>query len=329
MQRPAKILVVRFSSIGDIVLTTPVVRALKTQLEGDTEIHYLTKESYKSILEHNPSISKLYTINESVDEVKETLFNENYDYVIDLHKNIRSAQLKAHLKKITFSFDKLNFKKFLLVAFGIDKLPEIHIVDRYLDALRGFGVKADDQGLEFFIPNEEEVNLEELPEEFRSGYLSWVIGAAHEGKQMPVEKVKEICSELNLPIVLIGGPEDKDFGEVVAGIGQNVYNACGIFSINQSASLIKQSKLVVSGDTGMMHVASAFKKNIISLWGCTVPKFGMYPYKPGKDSIIIEPEGLGKRPCSKLGNSCKYGMEERCISRISNSVIINAIKERF
>lgn len=329
MQRPAKVLVIRFSSIGDIVLTTPVVRALKTQLEGDTIIHYITKDSYAPIVESNPNVSKVFAIKEQVSEVADQLIEENYDYIIDLHKNIRSAQVKSQLKKVTFSFDKLNFKKFLLVSFGVDKLPDLHIVDRYLETLRGFGVEDDQQGLEFYIPPQDEVAMDSLPSGFQKAYSVWVIGAAHEGKKMTASKVKKIVDQMTTPVILVGGKDDQESGDLIAAGNDLIYNACGKYSVNQSASIIKNSQLVISGDTGMMHIASAFQKDIISLWGCTSPKFGMYPYRPGKDSVILEPTQLKKRPCSKLGNSCKYGMENKCIDQIGDEILLKEIEARL
>ena len=308
-------------------MTTPVLRALKEQLEGNTEVHFLTKKSYVSVLDGNKNIDVIHSIEEDIDEIKDVLFNENFDYIIDLHKNIRSARVKNHLKRITFSVDKLNYKKFLLVAFGIDKLPEVHIVDRYRDTLKGFGVIDDGKGLDYAVPDSEKISPSSEDSRFSAPYISWAIGATHEGKRMPAEKVAEIIQSLHQQVVLIGGPEDEETGEEIVKLaGNNAWNACGKYSLHQSASWVEQSELLITGDTGMMHLGAALGKKIISLWGCTSPKFGMYPYRPHPDSIIIEPDHLKKRPCSKLGNHCKYGMERRCISQIENGRVVEAVR---
>ena len=104
--------------------------------------------------------------------------------------------------------------------------------------------------------------------------------------------------------MLLGGPEDKNAGaEIAAKIGEQVFNACGKFNLNQSASLVEQADKVLSNDTGLMHIAAAFNKPILSFWGNTIPEFGMYPYMPQKPqlSTLMQVEGLRCRPCSKLG----------------------------
>ena len=150
MDKKTKFLIIRFSSIGDIVLTTPVIRCLKQQFEGGIEIHYLTKQSFIPLLEHNPYLDRIYGITDDISELRHTLIEENFDYIIDLHKNIRTLKVKRMLKVPGYSFDKLNWEKWLLVNFKIDKLPEIHIVDRYLNTLKKWNIKNDNQGLDYF-----------------------------------------------------------------------------------------------------------------------------------------------------------------------------------
>lgn len=322
-----KILVIRFSSIGDIVLTTPVLRCLKNQLEGEVEIDYLTKKQYELIVANNPNVNKVYSIEKSTNEVIENLKNEGYHYIIDLHKNLRSKRVIRQLQTLSFTFSKLNYKKWLLTNFKINKLPKIHIVDRYMDAVKPLGVKKDDRGLEYYIPNNDQVTLTDLPKPFQKGYIAFAIGAQHKGKKLPAYKITEICAKINHPIVLLGGKEDMDIAEeILAKSKGDLFNACGRYSLNQSASLIKQAKLVITHDTGLMHIASAFSKKIISLWGCTSPVFGMYPYLPDEESIIIEPIHLTKRPCSKLGDKCSYG-DFRCAKEIDNEKVVAAINK--
>lgn len=297
-----KILVVRFSSIGDIVLTTPVVRCLKQQLEGDVEIHYLTKASFQSTLEANPYLTKIHTIKEKVSEVLSTLKKEQFDYVIDLHNNIRSRQVKRGLATLAFTVDKLSWEKWLLVNFKIDRLPKRHIVDRYLDTCKALGVTNDHKGLDYFIPEKDQVDLATLPENMQQGYVGLVIGGTYATKRLPTEKIISICRKIELPIVLLGGPEDVAAAkEITAKLGSKVHNACGKYNLNQSASLVEQATRIISHDTGLMHVAAAFKKPITSVWGNTIPEFGMYPYLPGEGSKRVEVPNLRCRPCSKLG----------------------------
>jgi len=300
----SKYLIIRFSSIGDIVLTSPVIRCLKKQ-KPDAEIHFVTKTSFKVLLENNPYLDKVITFQKEIDEIVEQLKKENYDFVIDLHRNLRSTRLKRKLKKPSSTFPKLNFKKFLLTAFKINKMPEIHVVDRYFKSLETFGIINDQHGLDYFIPEQDEVIISDfgIPERF----VAFSIGAQFNTKKLPNEKITELIQKINFPVVLLGGETDFDNAEEICRDTKNVFNFCGRVNLNQAASVLKQAAKVVTHDTGLMHIASAFNKQIISIWGNTVPRFGMYPYLPqNKNGFSIhEVEGLKCRPCSKIGyQSC-------------------------
>lgn len=329
MQQVVKILVIRFSSIGDIVLTTPVLRCLNNQLNGEVELHYLTKKQYKSIVDSNPNVSKVYTIEKSTNEVIVDLKNEGYDYIVDLHKNLRSKRVIKKLKCLSFSFEKLNYQKWLMTTFKINKLPNIHIVERYLNAVKYLGVENDGLGLEYYIPEKDEVNKNDFPADFQNEYISFAIGAQHATKCLPEHKIISICKELKNPIVLLGGKEDTEKAErIVKAVGDNVFNACGGFNLNQSASILKQSKVLVTHDTGLMHIAAALNVNIVSVWGNTIPEFGMYPYYPKQPDkfVMIENKNLNCRPCSKIGHDkCPKNhfkcMEEVDVKGVKDSIL--------
>jgi lipopolysaccharide heptosyltransferase II len=318
-----KILIIRFSSIGDIVLTTPVVRCIKEQ-KPEIEIHYVTKKSFKGILENNPYITKIHTIEKDVKEIADVLKKENFDFVVDLHNNIRSMQTKKIIGKPSSSFKKLNFKKWILVNFKVDKMPNVHIVDRYMQTVKGLGIKNDHKGLDCFIPAADEVQMSSLPLSHQNGYVGFVIGAKFFTKQLPTEKIISICKKINQPIILLGGKEDIARGEQIEkAVGVNIYNACGKYNLNQSASLVKQATKIITHDTGLMHIAAAFKKEIISVWGNTVPAFGFTPYLPGANSKMVEVKDLSCRPCSKIGyDKCPKG-HFKCMMEIDEQEFIS------
>ena len=328
-----KILVIRFSSIGDIVLTSPVIRCLKKQIPR-LELHFLTKKSFEKILQHNPYLDKVYAIEKDVNEVLPALKKEKYDYVIDLHHNLRSLHVKTALQKKSFSLNKININKWLVVNLKINTLPALHIVDRYFETTKSFNISNDEQGLDYFIADNEEVDIKTLPVSHQNGYIGIVIGAKHFTKRLPDEKIIEICRNLNYPVVLLGGKEDAESGNKISNIeGNNIYNACGKYSLNQSASIIKQAKVIITNDTGLMHIAAAYKKNIISVWGNTIPEFGMNPYLPlgdnGKESgksVIFEVKGLSCRPCSKIGyDKCPKG-HFKCMNDINTNDIVKSVQ---
>lgn len=324
-----RFLIIRFSSIGDIVLTTPVIRCLKKQVE-DAEIHYLTKPQFSKILEKNHYIDKVHVLKKSLSETIHELKYEHFDYIIDLHKNLRSFRVKNKLKIISFSFDKLNKEKWLLVNLKKNNLPDIHIVDRYLKTLSVFDVQNDQQGLDYFIPDEDEVDLSSISDVLKNGYVGVVVGAYHNTKKLTKEKLISICSKISKTIVLLGGPKDREDAEIIkSAVGQNIYNACGEYNINQSASLVKQANVILTPDTGLMHIASAFKKKIVSVWGNTIPEFGMYPYLPHPKSEMMEIKGLKCRPCTKIGFTKCPQKHFKCILDLDDDYIAKRIRELF
>ena len=314
--KKTKFLILRFSSIGDIVLTTPVIRCLKLQYPN-AEVHFATKQQFKVLVENNPHIDKFFLLEKSLNAFITALQSEHYDYVIDLHNNLRTSIIKLRLGKESFSFDKLNFQKWLLVNFKINRMPDVHIVDRYLKTIESLGVKNDNQGLDYFIPERDFVKI-------KDNFVAYAIGGQHFTKKMPTHKIIEICKNIHSNIILLGGKEDFETGEEIQkSVGKKIINACGKYNLNQSASLLQQAEYVISHDTGLMHIAAAFKKRVISIWGNTVPAFGMYPYLT--DYQVVENKNLSCRPCSKIGYAkCPKGhfkcMEEIEISKINLSL---------
>lgn len=322
-----KILVIRFSSIGDIVLCTPVLRCLKKIPGKNVEVHFVTKEAHRDLLENNPHVDHLHLLNGRLKDLIGELRAEGFDYIIDLHHNIRSAMIKFWLRKPSGSFLKLNIEKWLLTRFKVNRLPSKHIVARYFKAATLAGASDDGLGLEFFLPDDAMVPGSELPPFFGAGYVAFVIGGKHATKRLPNEKIVSICNKLSGQVLLIGGEEDADNGRMIArSCGGHVVNGCGRFTLHQSAYLVKQSKLVISHDTGMMHIAAAFNKYLISVWGNTVPAFGMVPYMPkySERSIIVEVEGLACRPCTKIGYDKCPKQHFDCMMKINEDKIVDS-----
>lgn len=327
-----KILIIRFSSIGDIVLTTPVVRCAKQQLP-EAEVHYLTKRAYKPLVEHNPFIDKTHFFEDDLSAVTEKLKEEKFDHVIDLHHNLRTWRVKKTLNVNSYSFPKLNLKKWLLVHFKINLMPDESIVERYFQAIASLGVVNDHKGLDYFIPDDVKIENKDIPVSHWAGYTGCVIGGSYFTKKLPVEQWKKLCASIPYPVILLGGAEDKIEGQKIASIDPvKIYNACGKFNLHESAWLVKHARLIISNDTGMMHIAAAFKKPIISFWGNTSPEMGMFPYyeknnvnsNPDFRSFLVEKRKLYCHPCSKIGyNSCPEG-HFRCMKELN----MNEVSER-
>ena len=319
-----KILVIRLSGISEIILSTPVVRNLKTQVD-QAEVHYCTESSYYPLLEANPYIDKIHLLGDNMSKLIKELQSENFDHVIDLQGSLQTSLVKYRLGKPSKTYKNLKWEKWLMVNLKINKLPGVHLVDRFMETVKDLDVKMDSLGLDYFIPEREGIDLESLPHLFRKEFVVFAIGAAHGTKRLPLSKMIELCDKINKPVILMGNREDHETGEKLMSFFEKdeisrpfeeglkelnkktvIYNACGMFSLHEQALLIRQSRYVFTHDNEIMHIAAAFRKRIFSIWGSSIPRFGMYPYRT--QFTIFENTRIDCRPCSATGrNTCPKG----------------------
>lgn len=315
-----KVLIIRFSSIGDIVLTTPVIRCLKNQ--QNAEVHVLTKGSMKQLFEHNPYVSKTHVLDDSIRTTVAQLKKEKFDAVIDLHNNLRSLRIKLGLGVKSSTVDKLNIKKWLTVQFKWNVLPKLHIVDRYIQTVHFLGVKNDEKGLDYFIPEKDVVDTLAKYQVAPHSYVCISLGAQHKTKVLPPNKMSELIAKINLPILLLGGKEDEATGNELVNefaASKTIINTAGSLNLNQSASVVQQCKYIYAHDTGLMHIAAALKKRIVSIWGNTIPEFGMGPYLTEHE--IWEVKNLQCRPCSKIGHASCPKKHFNCMQQQALDVV--------
>lgn len=313
-----KILVIRFSSMGDIIYTTPVVRCIKKQVPG-AEVHFLTKPAYQYIYDNNPYVDKLLLLQDSLSLTVKQIKAERYDYIIDLHSNLRTAIIKLRTGIKSSTFNKQRLSKWLSLKFKLKLVKPVHLVDRYLKTVEFIGVKNDGAPIDYYIKQQH--SLTQLLPSSHQKFVAFIIGAAHFTKRMPNNQVIEICNNINLPIVLLGGADVKENSLVIANaVGPKIYNACGVTSLDESVYIVSQAQSIVGFDTGLTHIAEAFNKPIASVWGSTVPELlGVQPYMV-KQSLVAGVE-LPCRPCSKFGRSnCPLG-HFKCMKDIDGQTI--------
>lgn len=326
-----KFLIIRLSSIGDIVLTTPAIRCLRKQYPN-AEIHFLTKKKFKAVTIANPYIDKFHYYDANFSKLKKELKSEHFDYIIDLHKNLRTLRLWFSLRSKWLSYQKLSIQKFLLTKLHIDVMPKKHITLRCLEALISLGVKDDGLGLDYFIPKEEEVALDKLPLSHRDGFGAMVIGASYYTKKLPDYKLIELCDKIATPIILLGGKEDFDEGEkiVLGSKSKLILNACGKFSLNGSADLVKKSSWVISHDTGLQYIACAFQKPVMAIWGGTSPKLAVEPYYGEQNLALyknfIVPD-LPCQPCSNFGTKSCPKKHFKCMKNQDTTSIVKELEK--
>ena len=318
MPKKLKILVIRFSSIGDIVLTTPIIRCLK--LQTNAEIDFLTKTNYKEIIISNPNISEVYCISK-YSKTLEVLRSKGYDIVIDLQNNFRSLKLRLQLGVKSYTYSKKSFKRYLLIYFGVNLLND-HVVDRYFTSVEKLNISNDNKGIDYFVTSKG-FNIDFNTEQ---DYICWCIGGTYEQKKLSVKQITDVVSKIELPILFIGGKAEREISSEIINKSKrtNLFDLCGNTSIDESAYLMKNSTLILTNDTGMMHLASAFSVPIISFWGCTKPSLGFAPYFPNvkSENIITD---LSKNPCSKHGRHCRF-QNQGCIKDINSNIIFNAVE---
>jgi ADP-heptose:LPS heptosyltransferase len=323
-----RFLIIRFSAIGDVVLTTPVIRSLKKAFP-QSRIHYLTKQSNKALLEYNPYVDTIHLLEDSLDETINELSAFNFDHIFDLHHNLRSLRVKRSLKAPSAAFFKANRDKWLLCQKPLRSFAKNidHVVTRYGATLSGVGAALDGEGLDLFLPKETEhwaaqtihKAFGEMPP------LAVVLGATWATKRWLTAYFAPALNALGKAVLLIGGPDMQQESRAIAeDLEVPFLNAVGTYGLLESAALMKQAQSVIAHDTGFMHIAAAFGQRIISIWGNTVPEFGMSPWNT--DYTALEEKGLSCRPCSKIGHDrCPKG-HFKCMKDISPEMLVEAVQ---
>jgi len=295
------ILLIRFSSIGDIVLTEALIRVLRKKYP-EANLIYLTKAVYKPLLENNPAITKIITINKRAGEAVEELKNYSIDLILDLHKNYRSTFIKLVLGKPSYSVFKCNLKKWRMVNLKTNEFVS-PVALRYIETAKKLELEYDGNGVNYYLPAQVDLTFFDLPKQ----YFVIAIGGKYKTKCMHPTLINAIINELKLPVVILGGNTEKEIALQIKSNTNYIINLTDKTSIHQSAAIIKNSVAVISNDTGLMHIASAFKKPLAVVWGNTTPNLGFAPFYPDNQQTLFKnfEVALSCRPCSKIGyNKC-------------------------
>lgn len=333
MSELKKILIIRLSSIGDILLTTPFIRQAR-KAYPDSQIDFVIKVEYSDLLKNNPNINNLIKFDTNkgmrgLKDLKQSLLEKKYDIVFDLHNNMRSNYLRLGLQsKYKYRIKKNKLAQFLFVKFKINRYPEITpIAERYLNVGIPAGIKDDEKGLEFFFDKNSEESINTILEhyEIKQNDVFYTIapGAGFYTKRWSIENfkifVKNILENHNSKIVVLGNTEDKHQGEVLAEY-DNVIDLTGKLTLMQSAILLSKSKVLVSNDTGLMHMATAVKVPVLGIFGSTVKEFGFFPYR--SKARIVEIRDLKCRPCSHIGRNNCPKVHFKCMNDISSDMVV-------
>ena len=338
-----KTLVIRLSSIGDVVLASPLIRVFRKQFPS-AQIDFVVRKEYAELVRFNPNISTTIEFDadggfKELQLLKENIRQERYDLILDIHNSLRSRYLRffSGAKKVVV-IDKRIIARTMLVRFKKNFYRNIvSIADRYIETVKDYGVENDNRGLEIFITDKIRSNVSEKLASFNLHRFEKVIGfcpsAKHETKRWPAERFidtgVQIAKKLNAKILLFGGIADGSLCQtIVHSINQvtgmeRASDLSGQFSLLETASAMEYCDIVLTNDSGLMHIAAAMKKKVIAIFGSTVREFGFFPV--GTESVIVERNGLYCRPCSHIGRDSCPEKHFRCMKEIQVEEVIKSI----
>ncbi len=329
------VLLVRFSSIGDILLTTPLVRALARR-HPEAKLVYVTKRAMAPLVADNPHLTEVVTLEpgEPIRHLARRLRTLAPTHGLDLHGSVRSAGLRLLVRCRWSGYRKRKLARALLISAKLDayrRRAPAAVAERYFEAARRLDTRPDGGPPEFCLgPGATERVAQWLAERGLGGgarLAALAPGAAHATKRWPVAHWSALVERLGAagyrPVV-VGGPEDRGLAQqLVAEGGSAVASAAGEFSLQETGALLARARVVVSGDTGVMHMATGVGTPVVALFGPTVAQFGFFPYHA--PAAVLE-RALDCRPCSATGTAaCPLG-HHRCLADITPEEVAAAVE---
>ncbi len=318
-----QILIIRLSSLGDILLTTPILRALK-KVYGECEISFLCRKEYLAAVETNPNVKNCFYLEVGVneEELSQKIKNINFDLVIDLQNNFRSKNILKNISSPVYKFKKPTVKKFLLVNFKLNFFKHyLSIPALYAKSVPG--LELDDEGVDLFPPESYKTSLSSGEK-----YIGFIPGSKHFSKRWPEEYFTQLGKLLNkygYTIVLFGGKEDLGICSKIASQITKVNNLCNDNDLYQTAVDMKVCSLIIGNDSGLMHAASSVYIPLIVLFGSSVEEFGFAPYK--RESVILQNDIIKCRPCSHFGKDNCPKNHFKCMIDLTPNIVFEKIKK--
>lgn len=341
---PEKILIIRLSSLGDILLSTPLISLLKKQFP-EAQIDFLVKSEYAQLVKYHPALNRVIEFDASdgfagLRRLKKQLLKQHYRVVIDIHRNLRSryltmgANLFSGQRVRVLKMKKNQLKRFLLVKFKINHYRRkgqriIPVWEKYIRAAASLGIAVENPGIQIYLQPDAEKKAEEYLGDLPPG--KWTVavapGAKHFTKRwLPeyfVELIRRLHEKFALNCILVGGEDDREVVEEILSMLPPglAAPAAGKFSLTETAALLKKMELVISNDSGLMHLAAAFQKPTVAIFGSTVEELGFFPNNP--NAIVLENKGLACRPCSHIGRASCPKKHFRCMTEITPQMVFD------
>ncbi len=342
---PSKTLIIRLSSVGDIVLSSLLIRVLRKRFP-QSQIDFLVKSEYASLVRGNPHVSHVLELPDGarfadLRALRQRLHDNGYELVVDIHDSLRSRYLSVGLPGDVVRVRKRKVARFLLVT---TKVHLYHffggspgVAERYLEPVREWGVENDGMGLEVFVGDQEREKARHIVHTAGMDGQQSVLGIApsarHWNKRWPADRFAAAAAELSrrhrAGVILFGAADERDVcGKILQEIRANaprtpVLNLAGSLTLTESAAVMDHCTVVLSNDSGLMHVAAGRKRKVVALFGPTVKELGFFPF--GTTSTVIETNGLRCRPCTHIGRPSCPKAHFRCMLDIPVSRVVDAV----
>jgi lipopolysaccharide heptosyltransferase II len=327
------VLAVRFSSIGDVLLTTPLLRAIRFR-HPSGRLTVLTKRALVPLLSHNPHVDRVMGLepDQSLTGIAAQLRAEGYTHRLDLHGSVRSRILRALVPGAWGAYPKHRLARSLLIHAKQDRYQDRRpVAERYFSAAQDLDVVPDGMPPEFFLAADAEreaanwLAMADLGQQ--RPLIAAAPGAAHATKRWPLEHWMTLVQRMvreGFDVAIVGGPEDAPLGQALATKPEGrIASAAGIFGLQGTGALLRRAAALVSGDSGVMHMATGVGTPVVALFGPTVRPFGFFPYTSRAEVLELS---LSCRPCSSQGGArCPLG-HHRCLVEIGPDSVYAALR---
>jgi len=317
-----KVLVIRLSSLGDVILSSAVLTPLHKK---GFDIDFLTFKPFDQLFKEDYRIKKVISVNKKdITGVKKILqFTkkmENYDYIIDLHSNFRSTLISKFTRGKVFRYRKKSIQRRLYTKPFFRKFlgEPFNVVESYVETLKPLGVEKHNPKPELILLEKEKEKVKTfLPEKF----IAIGAGARYKNKSYPFfDRVSYILDKKGFKVVLVGDKSDKDVDKTI--YPKTVSDLRGKLSLRESLAVLSQAQLTISNDSAVAHMSRAVKTPVLMIYGATHPFFGFYPF-PEEGEYILK--GLKCQPCHIHGKKeCKLKTVE-CLNINPELVVDKAL----
>lgn len=332
------ILVLRLSSIGDIILTTPFLRALRRRFP-DCTVQYAVRREFSELLRYNPHIDRLITVDITEGRnvlrgLNLALTRERFDAVFDLHNNFRTRVLRNGVARRLHTMDKRAWRRLLLVTAHVNFYQTVvPVAERYIETGREYGLRPDAGPPEIHFPEDvrgsARLRLRAAGWRTDTPLVGMCPGAKHFTKRWPAERWTELARLLfarGYHVALLGSDAERDTAEEIRAVDPSrVHDCTGRLSLLETAAAMTFCRALFTNDSGLMHMGTAAGRPVVAVFGSTVREFGFFPYNT--PSAVLEVDGLRCRPCTHIGRADCHRRHLGCLRLITAGDAIAAFEE--